>query len=98
MLHDGIVVFVNERVDVIEVHKSARKHGLNNSTIRALWVNWLEQCWLEDDSPGRVLRLCLDDAGRAFEVIGIVFDDDRVLVIHAMPLRQSTLAILRRAR
>lgn len=82
----------------ISVHPSARKHGLDDQTIRALWATWMEQCWLEDDRPGRLLRICMDDAGRAFELIGIVFDDERVLVIHAMRLRPSTIDIVRRAR
>jgi len=31
-------------------------------------------------------------------VVGLVFDDERVLVIHAMRLRRATLERVRRAR
>ena len=83
---------------MVAIHPSALKHGLTDDAICRLWLSWREQCLLEDDNPERVLRICLDDAGRAYELVGLVFDDDRVMVIHAMRLRPATAAIVRRAR
>lgn len=83
---------------MVEVHQAALKHGLDPGQVERLWSSWVEQCWLDDDQPGRVLRFCMDDAGRAFELIGLVFDDQRVLVIHAMRLRPSTVELMRRNR
>ena len=53
---------------------------------------------VDDDRPGRLLRVCCDDAGRWFELVGLVFDGERVLVIHAMRLRRSTVEQVRRAQ
>ena len=82
----------------ISMHPSAHKHGMDAETITALWPEWIEQRLLDDDSPGRVLRVCLDDAGRAFELIAVVFDGKRALVIHAMQLRPSTIEQMRSSR
>ena len=82
----------------VQVHRSALKHGLGVNEVVGLWGQRVEQVWLEDDRPGRVLRVCCDDSGRWFEVVGLVFDDERVLVIHAMRLRRATLERVRRAR
>ena len=71
----------------IQVHRSALKHGLGVNEVVGLWGQGVEQVWLEDDRPGRW-----------FEVVGLVFDDERVLVIHAMRLRRATLERVRRAR
>ena len=69
------------------MHRSALKHGLGVNEVVGLWGQGVEQVWLEDDRPGRW-----------FEVVGLVFDDERVLVIHAMRLRRATLERVRRAR
>lgn len=82
----------------IRVHRSALKHGLSADGVVKLWGQGVNQVWLEDDLPGRVLRMSCDDAGRWFELVALVFDDERVLVIHAMRLRRSTVERVRRAR
>lgn len=71
----------------VQVHRSALKHDLGVNEVVGLWGQGVEQVWLEDDRPGRW-----------FEVVGLVFDDERVLVIHAMRLRRATLERVRRAR
>jgi hypothetical protein len=59
----------------------------------------LDDTWLDDLDPTRLLRVCLDEAGRPWELIALVFDGGvRQLVIHAMPLRKSTIMMIRRAR
>jgi len=84
----------------IEIHDSARKHGHHtDDEMRYLWEKcWIERYWLDDDLPGRQLRICLDEAGRAWEIIGLIFDDGRVLLIHDMQLRKSTMELVKEAR
>ena len=48
----------------VQVHRSALKHGLGVNEVVGLWGQGVEQVWLEDDRPGRVLRVCCDDSGR----------------------------------
>jgi hypothetical protein len=65
----------------------------------AAWEDWIGQAWLEPDIPGRLLRIGFDASGRAIEVIGICFDDGaRVLFIHVMGLRKSTVELVRSAQ
>ena len=82
----------------VQAHRSALKHGLSAAEVVGLWGLFVEQVWLDDDRPGRLLRVCCDDAGRWFELVGLVFDGERVLVIHAMRLRRSTVEQVRRAQ
>lgn len=82
---------------VVRVHPSACKHGLTVEEVEGLWVVGIEDTWLDDDDPTRLLRIALDEAGRPWELVALVFDSgDRQLVIHAMPLRKSTTELLRR--
>lgn len=81
----------------IRVHQSACQHGLNPSEVQSLWEVGVEDTWLDDRDPRRLLRIALDEAGRAWEMAGLVFDGgERHLVIHAMPLRKVTIELLRR--
>ena len=84
----------------IRVHPSACKHGLTAEEAEGLWSVGIEDTWLDDRDPTRLLRVALDEAGRPWELVALVFDSgdsgDRHLVIHAMPLRKSTTELLRR--
>jgi hypothetical protein len=81
------------------VHPSALRHGLSPEEIVGLWSVGLEGTWLDDHDPSRLLRVCLDEAGRPWELVALVFDGGiRHLVIHAMPLRKGTIDLMRRAR
>lgn len=74
------------------LHPSAFKHGLTAETITYAWhTGSTRQTRLEDDQPERYLRIGLDDAGRPIELIALVFDQQRTLIIHAMPARKATL-------
>lgn len=65
--------------------------------MEALWRVGVEDTWLDDLDPRRLLRIALDEAGRAWEMAGLAFDGgERHLVIHAMPLRKVTIELLRR--
>jgi len=81
------------------VHRSALRHGLGIDEVIGLWSVGLEDTWLDDLDPTRLLRVSLDEAGRPWELVGLVFDGGgRHLVIHAMPLRKGTIDLVRRAR
>lgn len=80
------------------INDSARKHGLGDDDLITLWESWIEQVWVEDDRPGRLLRVCIDDAGRPWEMVAIVFDDSRTMIIHAMRLRTVTAELVRKNR
>lgn len=92
---------MERRVEGIKtgVHPTACKHGLAPDEVSALWSSGVEATWIDDLDPRRLLRVGLDGAGRPWELVGLVFDDGvRHLVIHAMPLRTSTLRLLKRRR
>jgi len=73
----------------VEVHSSARKHGISDDDI----AHSVEHALVEyefggDDSASRTLVLGPDRAGNMLEVIVLVFDDGREMAIHAMPMRR----------
>lgn len=81
----------------IRVHPSACKHGLEPHEVKELWKVGVEDTWLDDLDPRRLLRIALDEACRPWEMASLVFDGgERHLVIHAMPLRKVTIELLQR--
>ena len=79
----------------MEVHRSARKHGVGDAAIlhaadRALVVVDLEP----DADPPRVLAIGPDDAGNLLEIIWLEFPGRAPIVIHAMPLRRTFYDLL----
>lgn len=81
------------------LHPSAFNHGLTAADIEHAWLTGEHlQVRLEDDRPERILRVGTDHAGRPIEVVALVFDQQRVLIIHAMRARKVSLdATQRRA-
>jgi hypothetical protein len=73
----------------VEVHKSARKHGVAEDDILHAASRFLVAYSLSDDEdgPNRELRLGPDLAGNLLETVVLLLDDDRELVIHAMRMR-----------
>ena len=74
----------------MEVHSSARKHGISDDDI----AHSVEHALVEyefggDDSASRTLVLGPDRAGNMLEVIVLELADDRMLAIHAMPPRPA---------
>jgi hypothetical protein len=49
---------------------------------------------LNEDSPGRQLRLGFDTAGRLLEVVILRFDSGNELIIHAMRARRQYMDLL----
>ncbi len=73
----------------MEVHRSARKHGIDDATITYAVEHALVVVDLEPDSdPPRVLAIGPDHAGHLLEVIWLEFADRVPIVIHAMRLRR----------
>jgi hypothetical protein len=72
----------------VEIHESARRHGISGEDIEhavAHSVTWIE---LGDDPP-RYLLAGPDRAGNLLELVVLDIGRDE-LVIHAMSLRRST--------
>ncbi|MDQ1699616.1 MAG: hypothetical protein QOG34_1479 [Frankiaceae bacterium] len=71
----------------------ARKHGVSREQARHV----VEQCGLVQvrranppDRPDEAFLFLGDDAaGAELEIVGVLLDDGRLRVIHAMPMRQS---------
>jgi hypothetical protein len=73
----------------LEIHRSARKHDVADSDIVHAVEHALVVADLDEDPPLRLLLVGPDRAANFLEVIVLAFDDGRVLVIHAMPLRAN---------
>ena len=75
------------------------KHGVLETEVLAAWCNGPgRECWLDDKEPRRLLRIGSTTDGRDVAVVALVFDQDRVLIIHAMPARQVAYDYVRRSR
>jgi len=73
----------------VEIHSSARRHGIGDDDIRHAHEHAL--AWVElDDDPARFLLAGPDSAGNLLELVVLSLPGPRVLVIHAMKLRRST--------
>jgi hypothetical protein len=74
---------------VLEVHRSARKHGLHDADLLHAATRFLVAYPLtdEDKGPQRELRLGPDLAGNLLEIVVLLLDDDRELIIHGMRMR-----------
>ncbi len=79
----------------MEVHRSARKHGVSDGAIGHAVDHALVVVDLEPDAdPPRVLAIGPDAASNLLEIIWLEFPDRASIVIHAMPLRRSFYDLL----
>lgn len=79
----------------MEIHRSARKHGIPDAAILHAPDNALTVIDLDPDADARkVLAIGPDHAGNLLEIIWLEFADDVNLVIHAMPLRPTFYDLL----
>lgn len=72
----------------MEVHRSARKHGVADiDSVRAASepVMVIE---VGDSEPPKEIRVGFDTAGRLLETVVLLLDEERTLVIHAMGARR----------
>jgi hypothetical protein len=78
----------------VKVHASALKHGVEpDDAIRAA-TDPVFVSDLDENSPGRQLRLGFDRAGRLLELVVLRFDSGNELIIHAMKARRQYLDLL----
>jgi hypothetical protein len=79
----------------VEIHRVARRHGISDADIRHATDHPLVVVDLEPDGdPPKQLTIGPDQAGNLLEVIVLVLVDDRLLAIHAMPLRSTFYDLL----
>jgi len=96
MLRGGRPSFVL-RCRLVEVHRSARKHGVSNDDVlHAVEHEIVSFALNPDDDPPKVLVIGPDSAGNLLEVIVILLANDRMLAIHAMKLRRHFHELLPR--
>ena len=78
----------------VEFTQSARRHKIGKARVRQVLANpvFVDRIVEEHDPRVRLLILGDDDTGRALEVIAVE-EDDVLVVIHAMDLRQKFRAL-----
>ena len=93
---DGSTVREHERstgsdsyyTETVEVHRSARKHGVVDvDSVRAA-TEPVAVIAVEDSEPPKEIRVGFDTAGRLLETVVLLLDDEREMVIHAMRARR----------
>ena len=79
----------------MEIHRSARRHGVTDHEIRHATDHPLVVVDLDPDGdPPKQLVIGPDPAGNLLEVIVLALADERLLAIHAMPLRPTFYDLL----
>jgi hypothetical protein len=72
----------------VDVHRSARKHGIADADSIHAAQRFLVAYPLGDgEGPRRELRLRPDRAGNLVEIVVLLMDDGTEMVIHAMRMR-----------
>lgn len=84
----------------VSIHASAFKHG--NFTRRQIADAWTSgedrRCWLDGAEPSRQLRIGFTADGVELELVGLVFDESRVLIIHVMLARPASRRTIERVQ
>lgn len=75
----------------MEIHSSARRHGVADDDIRHAVNNAMA---IDDQDDDTRLYLGPSTSGALLEVATIVRDDDTEVVIHAMPMRAKYQRLL----
>jgi len=70
----------------MDIHPSARRHGVRDDDIDHAVAHRLYEGEIEDAPPRRVLYLGPDRAGNLLEVVAVERDDGTELAIHAMKM------------
>ncbi|MFF7290913.1 hypothetical protein ACFY9N_00130 [Microbacterium sp. NPDC008134] len=76
------------------VRASALKHGISedDAVQAATWAS--RHISLDDDNPGRQLRIGFDTNSRLLELVVLVWDDGTEELIHAMKARPQYVRLL----
>lgn len=81
----------------MEINASARRHDVDDVDIVHAVEHVVAEYELVDDQPeSRWLVLGPNRAGLMLEIVILVLDDDRELVIHAMVMRSKYAGLLER--
>jgi hypothetical protein len=79
----------------VEIHQSARRHGIGDRDIRHAAGHPVVVADIDPDAdPPKVLVIGPDRAGNLLELVVLTLAGDRLLVIHAMPLRRKYRGLL----
>lgn len=78
----------------MKVRTSALKHGIFDADAIYAATYPLFTAPLDDENPGRQLRIGFDPHGRLLELVVLVWDDGTQELIHAMKARPKYLALL----
>jgi hypothetical protein len=79
----------------VEIHRAARKHGVDDADIaHAVTLRLYEGEVESDEPPIRILYLGPDRAGNLLEIVCIERDDGSELAIHAMRMRPQYQKLL----
>ncbi|MDQ1647752.1 MAG: hypothetical protein QOJ50_3936 [Cryptosporangiaceae bacterium] len=92
-------LIVSYYVCPVEVHQSARKHGVADEDAVHAAERAIVGYLLSDEGsegPRRELRLGPDRAGNLLEVVVLLLDDGDELIIHAMRMRPKYRELLPR--
>ena len=73
----------------MDVHRSARKHGIDDNDIRHAAQQYLIAYTMDDDQPARELRLGFDTRGRFLEIVVLLLDDGTELVSRSRTWRAT---------
>lgn len=81
--------------DHVEVHPSARRHGVRDADIRHAARNAVVVVDIDPGAdPPKLLAIGPNRAGNMLEVIILTLAEDRLLAIHAMALREKYYGLL----
>ena len=79
----------------MEIHRSARRHGIGDQDIRHAIGHPVVVADIDPDAdPPKTLAIGPDRTGNLLEVVVLTLAGDRLLVIHAMPLRRKYRGLL----
>ena len=82
----------------MEIHRSARRHGVSDEDLRHATYHPIVVVDLDPDGdPPKLLIIGPDRGGNLLEVMVLELADDRLLAIHAMPLRPMFYELLAKA-
>jgi len=79
----------------VEIHRAARQHGVRDKDIQHAAANPVVVSDIDPDAdPPKLLVIGPDTAGNLLELVMLILGDDRLLAIHAMPLRRAYYPLL----
>jgi hypothetical protein len=79
----------------VEIHPAARRHGVRDDDIRHAAALPVVVADIDPDADApKLFVIGPNTAGNLLELVMLILVDDRLLVIHAMPLRRTYYDLL----